>query len=74
MGFGNIFVEGHTPAAFQSYVQRQVISQPLPLSHLSSGEQKLGSQIWKELGSVLATSSYLGSWGMLQSTPVLDIA
>lgn len=54
--------------------QKQVISQLLPLPHLSAGEGKLGSLGSEGVGGGrVCTFSYLGSWDMLWSTPVLQL-
>lgn len=68
----NIFVEGHTPAAFQSHVQTKTGYFPTPVSSppvfrgRKAGQSGLG-------GARVSTFSYPGSWDMLWSTPVLQL-
>lgn len=69
---GNIFVEGHTPAAFQPHVQTKAGYFPTPASSppvfrgRKVGQSGLG-------GARVCTFSYLGSWDMQWSTPVLQL-
>lgn len=51
VGSGNISVEGHTPAAFQSHVQTKTGYLPtLAFSHLSPGQSKY-PLLWEQAGT-----------------------